>query len=153
MFRLQSGNVQGAKNRQHLKTQVSERLDVAHDIENLNKALQKLYADSQRLRSLDEAQLMAALRERNPSSEARERPTSTVNNNPSLNNDDCSELTVLSSGCSALQGMFPPAAVQEQFLLSCNWHEVCYACVSSSLFSIFHLSCRWITRIAFIFHI
>lgn len=110
---------------------MSERLDVAHDIEGLNKALQKLYADSQRLRALDEAQLMAALRERVPPADVREQlpPAVMVSGTPAVV-EECPELMVLSSGCSALQGMFPPAPVQEQFLLSCNWHEVCYACVS-----------------------
>ncbi|XP_022688586.1 uncharacterized protein LOC111260252 [Varroa jacobsoni] len=119
---MQNGNAQPGRGKQQFKLQVSERLDVAHDIENLNKALQKLYADSERLRTLNEAQLMTALRER-----AASAPEALGGVGAQLT-DDCPELSLLSSGCSALQGMFPPASVHEQFLLSCNWHEVCYAC-------------------------
>lgn len=122
---LQSG---GGQDRSKLKSQVTERLDVAHDIEKLKKALQGLYNDAQRQKAIDEAHLMAALKEsarRHQSPKAMEQAAPVqMLNGPG----ECPELQMLSSGCSALQGMFPPPPVQDQFLFSCNWHEICYAC-------------------------
>ena len=106
------------------KPQFVGKLDVAQDIENLKRVLQSLLADTQRLKAINEAEIMASLRNAakdvDSAREEQELPT------------QCPELRVLTNGCTALRGMFPPEPVQGQFLASCNWHEVCYSCVSGN---------------------
>uniref|UniRef100_T1L1H8 Uncharacterized protein n=1 Tax=Tetranychus urticae TaxID=32264 RepID=T1L1H8_TETUR len=44
--------------------------------------------------------------------------------------DDCKAIQLLTSDCSAVKDIVPSGPLEKIFVRACNWHEVCYSCVS-----------------------
>jgi hypothetical protein len=45
-------------------------------------------------------------------------------------NRECYALEMLSNDCSAVANLVPNGRVKDSFTEACNWHQICYTCVS-----------------------